>query len=79
MHIQNLIEVHKLIHKILNINKILMSIKGHNSVKNRPKITGIRYNMDLVFINAYTKFDRSPQINSQDIEHKQNPDVDQGP
>ena len=32
MHIQNLIEIHKLIHKILSINKILTSIKGHNSV-----------------------------------------------
>ena len=25
------------------------------------------------------KFDQNPQINSQDIEHKQNSDVDQGP
>ena len=25
------------------------------------------------------KFDRNLQINSQDIEHKQNSDVDQGP
>ena len=30
-------------------------------------------------INAYTKFDRNPQINSQDIDHTQNSDVDQGP
>ena len=34
MHIQNLIEIHELIHKIRSINKILTSIKGHNSVKN---------------------------------------------
>ena len=33
MHIQNLIEIHKLIHKILSVNKILTSIKGHYSVK----------------------------------------------
>ena len=33
-HIQNLIEIHKIMHKILSINKILMSIKGHNAVKN---------------------------------------------
>ena len=39
MHIQNLNKIHKLIHKILNISKILTSIKGHNSVKNWPKIT----------------------------------------
>ena len=52
MHLQNLIEIHILIHKILIINKILMSIKGHNSVKNRPKINFIRQNMDLVYIIA---------------------------
>ena len=34
MYIQNLIGIHKLTHKILSINKILTSIKGHNSVKN---------------------------------------------
>ena len=32
-------------------------------------------NLHLVNNNAYTKFDRNPQINSQDIEHKQNSDV----
>ena len=56
MHIQNLIKIHKLIHKILSINKILTSIKGHNSVKNWPKIMCIRHKMDLVYINAYTNF-----------------------
>ena len=70
MHIQNLIEIHKLIQKILSINKILTSIKGHNSVKNRPKITCIRQNMDLVFINAYTKFYQNSSICSEDIEEK---------
>ena len=48
-----LIEIHKLIHKILSINKILTpSIKGYNSVKNGPKIMCIRDNMDLVYINV---------------------------
>ena len=51
MHIQNLIEIHKLIHKILSINKILTMIKCHNYVKNWPKITCIRNNMDLVFMH----------------------------
>ena len=55
MHIQNLIEIHKLIHKRLSINKILTSIKGHNSVKNWPKIMCIRYNMDLVY-KIWSKF-----------------------
>ena len=42
MHIQNLNEIHKLIHKILSINKILTSIKGHYSVKNCPKIMALQ-------------------------------------
>ena len=67
MHIQNLIEIHKLIHKILSINKILMSIKSHNSVI-LPKIMCIRYNMDLVYIYTYTKFYRNSSICSKDIE-----------
>ena len=36
-------------------------------------------NLHLVNMNAYTKFDRNPQMNLQDIEHKQNSDIDQGP
>ena len=70
MHTQNLIEIHKLIHKILSINKILMSIKGHNSVKNWRNIMCIRNNMDLVFINAQTKFYQNSSICSEAIEQK---------
>ena len=70
MHIQNLIEIHKLIHKLLSINKILTSNKGHDSVKNWPKITCIRHNMSLVFINAYTKFYQNSFIYSENIEDK---------
>ena len=43
------------------------------------KYCSIIQNLQLVYINAYTKFDRNPQINSQDIDHKQNSDIDQGP
>ena len=67
MHIQNFIKIHKLIDKILSINKILTSIKGHNSVKKWPKIMCIRYNMAL---NAYTKFYQISSICSEDIEEK---------
>ena len=70
MHTQSLIEIHKLIHKIMSTNKILTSIKGHNSVKNWPKITRIRNNMDLAYINAYTKFYQNSFICSEDIEEK---------
>ena len=51
---------------------------GHNSVENEQKLLFNHTNLHLVNINAYTKCNRNPQINSQDIEHKQNSDVDQG-
>ena len=70
MHIQNLIEIHKLIHKVLSIYNILTSIKGHNSVKIWPTITCIRYNMDLIYINASTKFYQNSSICSEDIKEK---------
>ena len=62
MHTQNLIEIHKLIYKILSINKILTLINGHNSVKNRPKIMCIKYN------KRYTKCYQISSICSKDIE-----------
>ena len=58
-----------LVHKILSIIEILTSIKDHNSVENEQKILFNHPNLHLVNINASTKFDRNPQINSQDIEH----------
>ena len=79
MHLQNFIKIHQLIHKILSINKILTSINGHNSVENERKILFNHLNLHLVNMNAYTKFDQNPQINSQDNEHKQNSDINQGP
>ena len=69
MHLQNVIKIHQLVHKILSINEISTSIKGHNSVEI----------IQIYIYNAYTEFDRNPQINSQDIEHKQKSEVDQGP
>ena len=71
--------MHLLVHKILSINEISTSIKGYYSVENEQKILFNHPNLHLVNINAYTKFDQNLQINSQDIEHKQNSDVDQGP
>ena len=57
MYIQNLIEIHKFIHKTLGINKILTSIKGHNFVvRNWPKLTCIRYIMDLVYISMHIQY-----------------------
>ena len=70
------IKIHQLVHKILSIKGISASIKGHNSVENERKIL-FNHHLHLVSINAYTKYDQNPQINSQDIEHKQNSEVDQ--
>ena len=78
MHFQN-IKIHQLVHKILSINEISTSMKGHNSVENEQKILFNHPNLHLDGINAYTKFNHNPRINSQDLEHKQNSDVDQGP
>ena len=58
---------------------LLTSIKSHNSVGKGRKILFNHPNLHLVNTNVYTKFNRNPQINSQDIEHKQNSDVAQGP
>ena len=79
MHLQNFIKIHQLVHKILSRNEISASVKGHNSVESEQKILFNHPNLHLVNINAYTKFYQNPQINSQDIEHKQNSDVDQEP
>ena len=65
MHLQNFIKIHK----ILSINEISTSIKGHNSKENERKILFKHLNLHHVDINAYTKFDWNPQIYLQDIEH----------
>ena len=56
-----------------------MSIKGCNSVKILPKITGNNPKLDLVNDDVHTKFSRILSICSQDIERKRNSDVNQGP
>ena len=62
MHLQNLIKILQLVHKILSINEISASIKGHKSVENERKILFNHPNLHFVDINAYTKFDRNLQI-----------------
>ena len=78
MHLQYFIKIHQLVQKMLSINGISTSINGRNSVENVRKILFNHPNLRLVNINAYTEFDQNPQIDSQDIEHKQNSDVNQG-
>ena len=55
-----------------------MSIKGHNSVKMWEKLCN-NPNLNLVNMNEYIKFGEILLICSQDIERKQNSDVNQEP
>ena len=65
--------------KILSGNEILTSIKGHNSVKILQKMAGNNPKQDLVNADVHTKFGQILSIRSQDIERKQNTDINQGP
>ena len=77
--IQNLVEFCQFVLKILSGNEILKSIKGRNSVKILRKMMGNNPKLDLVNVDVHTKFGRILSIRSQDIERKQNSDVNQGP
>ena len=79
MCIQNLVGFCQFVLKILSGNKILTSIKGRNSVKILLKITGHNPKLDLVNVDVHTKFGHILSMRSQDIERKQNSDVNQGP
>ena len=65
--------------KILSGNKILKSIKGRNSIKILLKMTGNNLKLDHVNADVHTKLGQILSIPSQDIERKQNSDVNQGP
>ena len=77
LHTQNFVKIHQFVFKILNGNKIVTPIKGHNSVE-RKIIWNCPY-LRVVNINAFTKNYQNPSIDPQDIEHKQNFDINQGP
>ena len=79
MCIQNLVVFCEFVFKILSGNKILTSIKGSNSVKILRKTTGNNPKLDLVNVDVHTKFGQILSNRSQDIERKQNSDVNQGP
>ena len=79
MCLQSLVSFCQLVLKILSKNKILISIKGRNSVANLRKTMIYNANIDLVNDNVYTKFCLNRSIRFQDIEQKLNSDVNQGP
>ena len=54
-------------------NEILTSIKDHNA-----KMSSNNNTLDLVIINALIKFGEILSISSQDIDRKQNSDINQG-
>ena len=49
--------------------------KGHNSVTNLRTMTGNNLNLDLVNINAHTKFCKIISMSSCNFERKQNSDI----
>ena len=56
-----------------NLHLVIVNIiKGHNSSTNVRKMTRNNSNIDIVNINAYTKFREIMSICSQDIERKRN-------
>ena len=79
MCIQNLVGFCQFVLKILSGNEILMSIKGCNCVKILQNITGNNPKLDHVNVDVHTKFGWILSLRSQDIERKQNSDVNQGP
>ena len=64
--------------KILSRNKILMSVKGHNSIKILQKMMRNNPKLNLVNVDVHTKFGQILSIRSRDIERKGNSDVSQG-
>ena len=75
MSIQNLVTFCPFILKIWSKYQSLTSIKVVNLRKVKICIT----NVDLVNDNVYTKFGLNLSIRSQDMEQKQNSDVNHGP
>ena len=79
MCILNLVRFYQLVLEILSGNEILTSIKGRNSVKILRKMAGDNPKLDLVSVDVHTKFGQILSILSQNIERKQNSDINQGP
>ena len=79
MYIQNLVLFCQFVLKILSKNQILTSTKDRNSVANLRKTKIYNTNLDLVTDIVYTNFGLILSIRSQEIEHKPNFDVNQGP
>ena len=69
---------YQLVLKVLSGNEIFALIKGHNSGTNFRKMTCNNPKLDSVNMNAYIKVGENMSSRSQDIEWKQNFDINQG-
>ena len=78
MCIQILVKFCLLVLKILNRIEILILIKGSNSIANLRNLTLYNPNLDIIYVNVYTKFNLILSIGSQDIERKRNSNINQG-
>ena len=78
MCIQNLVKFCPLVLKIKSGNETLTSIKGCYSVVNLRNLTVYNPNLDIIYVNVYTKFGYILSIGSQDIERKRNSNINQG-
>ena len=78
MCIQILVKFCPLVLKILSGNEILTAMKGSNSVENLQNVTLYNPNLDIIYVNVYTKFGKILSIGSQDIERKRNSNINQG-
>ena len=78
MCIQNLVTFCQFSLKILSGNEILTSIKGRNSVKILLKMMGNNPRLGPVNIDVHAKFGPILSYRSQDIERKQNSNINQG-
>ena len=70
MHVQNLVNIHFFVLKILSRKEILISFKGLNSVMNGRKLTVNNPKLDVVNNNACAKFGQNPFLPTQDVERK---------
>ena len=69
MHINNFINFHPFVLKVLTRNTVLHKARAITLLKiNENNV--LRHNMDLVYINAYTKFYQNFSNFSDDIEEK---------
>ena len=77
MDMENLVKIHQFIIVILSANVILTSFKGNKSFYKLVKID-VKQSQPRSYQSIITKFAQNPSILCEDIEWKQNFDINQG-